>query len=275
MKTIFRHFLTVIALVFTMISVKAQYVANDPSSLGDGDNPYLGTAYTYTVVRGDAGSTIEWIVYDDAWMTTLTAAAKYTISATNVVNPTITWNIAGTYYLTYKETLNGCDTYRGVVVVAAANSFQIDLVADASTCNIEEGNVLDWDDYDGDVSGEEVVTPLAFTVGMTKEAAFSIDSWQFNGAFTVPAGISASSITASEGTINVTGNTFTLTGLTSANVTITYNASGLVTAGGDVILTASNGAAISGSITTDDNGSGDLDQKITLNPLPGSSNISF
>lgn len=278
MKTIIRYSLTVIALVLVTSFANAQYLANNATAVGDGDNPYVGTAYTYNVTRGNAGSTIEWLVYDNATdyansPASVSDATNYTITGGATTSATITWNNPGTYYLTYKETLNGCSTFRGIVVIATANSFQINLIADASACNVQNNKVLDWEGYNE--PGEEVITPLAFEVQMTKDAGFSIDSWQFNGSFAVPTGISPSSITASEGTINVSGNTFTLTGLTSGSVTITFGASGLITAGGDITLTASAGKAISGAITTNDNGTGDLDQKITLNPLPGASNISF
>jgi hypothetical protein len=276
MKNSMRYLLGVFALVLITNFASAQYVANSSTSLGDGDNPYVGTSYTYTV--SSDGGAIEWLVYsaDDLAIGNLVdpgaSTPAYTISGKTTASASIIWNTPDTYYLTYKETLAGCSTYRGVVVVVTANSFQLDLAADNNACNSEEGNVLDWVTYK---TKSNVTTPLTFTVNMTKDASFSINSWQFNGAFTLPSGITTGSITSSEGSISVLGDTFTLTGLTSASITITYTASGLVTAGGNITLTASNGAAISVSGTTNDNASGDLTQIITLNPLPGSSNISF
>lgn len=272
MKNSMRYLLGVFALVLMTNFANAQYVANSVASLGDGDNPYVGTAYTYTVTSD--GGTIEWLVYDDSAMVTASATSDYSLTNGTTASATITWNTAGTYYLTYKETLNSCSTYRGVVVVVTDNSFQLDLAADGSACNSEEGNVLDWTTYE---TKSDVTTPLTFTVTMSKDATFSIDSWQFDGAFSLPTGITTGSITASAGTISVTDDTFSLTdiGSTVTSVEITFNASGLVTAGGGITLTASNGAAISGSVTTDDNAAGDLTQVITLNPLPGASNISF
>jgi hypothetical protein len=271
MKKSMRYLLGVFALVLIANFASAQYVDNSSTSLGDGDNPYVGTEYTYAV--SSDGGTMEWLVYDDSSMTTASASSAYSLTNGTTASATITWNTAGTYYLTYKETsADGCSTYRGVVVVVTENSFQLDLAADSDACNSEEGNVLDWTTYE---TKSDVTTPLTFTVNMTKDDSFSIDSWQFEGTFSLPTGISTSTITASEGAIVVSGDTFTLTGLTSESVTITYTASGLVTAGGDITLTASNGAAISGTVTTDDNGTGDLAQIITLNPLPGATNISF
>lgn len=290
MKKLLHLFSITAILTFVSVNVNAQYVPNDALALGDGDNPYVGTEYTYSVTLGKVGNTVEWMVYDAAdeyakASPTVSDAANYDLTvgtASTTVSASLTWKNPGTYYLTYKETASvadgGCSTYRGVVVVVTANSFQLDLLADnASVCNVKHDQVLDYDEFDGvDVTTpEEVVTPLTFTVNMTKDATFIIDSWKFDGTFALPSGITASSITASSGDITPSGNSFTLTGLTAASVTITFNASGLITAGGDITLTASNGAAISGAITTDANASSTLVGTTKLNSLPAASNISF
>lgn len=292
MKIILRSLMGLIALVLFANVVNAQYVANDPTPLGDGDNPYVGTKYTYEVTPD--GGTVEWLVFDDNGMLNPTDGAKFTFDGgvNNTASVAITWNTEGTYYLTYKETLNGCSTYRGVVVIATANDFYLTLAADSEACNSEQNNVLDWTTYE---TKDDVKTKLTYQVAMNKNAGFDIDTWEFTGTFSFSPGSglsidAATDVVVIDGTKTAGGSNGTFS--VSANeantlVTIEVSVSGKVTDGGDVILTLSNGAAVIGSLNVADNvllpTAGvqpdatlrDRVQTQDLKPLPGATNISF
>jgi len=285
MKTTLRSLIGVLALVLLASVASAQYVANDGDK-GDGDNPYIGTPYAYTVTPG-AGS-IEWLVYTNNDLTGLVTAGAgtYTISDPNVANPTITWNAAAgtTYYLTYKETLNSCSTYRGVVVILETNTFNIAMDADvAAVCNVKEGDVLNWDNYDQ--AGEEVKTSVDYVVNMTKDGSFSIDSWEFKGTLSLPGDLAVANsgdITISgSGTLTVLGGVdnkeFTITGIPAGetSVTISVDISSLVSNGGVAPLGISLGKAIKGVVETASVATGNQSQSNTLKALPAASNISF
>lgn len=291
MKFNFKNLLVVITFMIASNVVIAQneYLANTPASLGDGDNPYVGTSYTYTVAPG--AGTIQWTVYsaDDLdpgnVVDPAAASPAYTISGGTTASATIVWNTPGTYYLTYSEDLNGCVTRRGVIVEVAANNFQIAMEANkTAVCNVKEGAVLNWNNYNE--AGEEVKTTVTYEINMSKEDDFAIQSWQFNGAFTLPTGLTiadAADVTSNVGSISVSGSAnenFALTGMngTQKSVIITVKVSGLVTASGTIPLAISGGQALSGptsAIITGNSETANQSQTNELKPLPGASNISF
>jgi hypothetical protein len=284
-----KKFIVFLTVCFSFTLANAQYIANDNSVIGDGDNPYVGTSYTYTVTAD--GGTSAWEVYsasNPVPANIVTAGpTTYTISGASTASATITWNAAGTYYLNYKETsTNGCVTRRGLVVIAAANTLVIAAGTDASTCNTKEGQVLNWSNYDE--STDLVKTALTFPVTLTKDATFNADSLQFTGTLTLPSGVTvaaAGDITIDSGRVTVSGGSNTSitvegcpisSGATSVTVTVTVNVSSTITTGGNVILTLANKKVISGNgnIETSSNG-GDNAMTNQLKDLPGATNISF
>lgn len=271
------HLLSVTAIL-ALLSTNAFAQSGTPVSLGDGDDPYLGTTHNYKVTK-DGGVSI-WAVTGAA------AVTDYSLGTNGNNNIDITWNVAGDYIIEYTETLDGCATKRTLGVTVHSNSFYLDLADDSNACNSEEDNVLDWAVYK---TKADVKTELTFIVNMTKESGFSIDTYQFTGDFVLPSGVSIAAV----GDVTVTGGTkiagtgpgnFNISATatdaaTSGIVTIKVFVSGIVTDGGPVTLNLTNGRAISGAIITSDNttlpASSDRSQVVTLKPLAGSSNISF
>jgi len=262
--------------------VNAQYVNNDPTSKGDGDDPFVGTTYTYTVTKGDLASTVAWSVYLDtdleAGDLVTPGATTYTISDASVVNPQITWHAQGTYYLTYTETLNGCDTRRGLKVVVTENSFYLELADDIpNVCNGLEGDVLDWTTYK---TKTNVPSSLIYTVDIEKDGAFAVDAWEFDGELVkTKADLSFVSITSNDtdATIILTGDTFTVRGAKVDKLILTVVVNSKVTTTDDVRLNVTNGKARTGAIVTDDNTTKGVDrfQVNSLKGLPAATNISF
>ncbi|WP_421920566.1 hypothetical protein [Marinifilum sp.] len=277
------HLFSVTAIL-TLLSVNAMAQSSTPASLGDGDDPYLGTTHNYKVT--DDGGSIVWAVFESDGNTD--ASASVTLGSNGNNNINITWNTAGNYVIQYTETLNGCATRRTMSVTVHTNSFYLELATDGSECNAEEGNVLDWNTYE---TKSDVKTNLTFTINMTKESGFGIDNYQFTGDIALPTGLtiaSESDVTVTggiktpgtaNGNFSVTVNATDFDSATSDEITIQVAVSGKVTDGGNVTLNLTNGKAIQGAIETPDNtslpASSDRSQVITLNPLPGSSNISF
>ncbi|GAB7086442.1 hypothetical protein [Marinifilum fragile] len=269
--------------ILALLTVNALAQSGTPGTLGDGDDPYLGTTHNYKVT--DDGGTIVWAVFESDGTTD--ASSKVSLGTNGNDNMDITWSTAGDYVIQYTETLNGCSTRRTMPVTVHTNSFYLDLAADGEECNSEESNVLDWDVYK---NKSDVQTELTFTVNMTKESGFSIDNYQFTCDFVMPTGVTianAADVTVTGGTktagtgngnFNVTANA--TDAATSGTVTIKVLVSGKVTNGGPVTLNVTNGRAIKGAITTPDNTdmpavTSDRTQVVTLKPLAGSSNISF
>lgn len=287
------HLLTVTAILsFLSMNVFAQ--SGSTGTLGDGDDPYLGTTHNYKVT-GDGGTVVWTVLKSDGAGGYIDGTADVTLgtnSATGGVNSVdIAWNTAGDYKVKYTETLAGCSTVRELGVTVHTNSFYLYLADNGNACNSEEGNVLDWDTYE---TKNDVKTSLTFTVNMAKESGFSIDNYQFEGNIVLPSGLTiagAGDVTVTGGTktagtgngnFNVTVNAADFDSATSDAVTITVAVSGKVTDGGDVTLNLTKGKAVKGAVTTNDNTTdyptaspGDRTQVITLKPLPGSSNISF
>ncbi len=279
MKMRILQLVSLIAFLGMADFANAQYLPNTPGILGDGDNPYIDTEYTYSVTA-DGGAS-EWLVYMDDSMGTSADPSAYSITGENTAEAKITWHTPGVYYLTYKEELNGCYTYRGIVVDVTANTFFLEMQGDKENCNAKEGTVLDWNIY----ATQPVETTLTFAVDVNKESGFNFNNWEFKGTYALPAGvvIEAGKVTASAGTVtqDVASDSFTVTGISEAvsSVTITMIVKGVITAGGDVTLNVSEGKAntVNGSVITvvSDNGSGDKDQVVKLKKLPGTSNINF
>ena len=275
------HLLSVTA-VFALLSTNAFAQSGTPGSLGDGDDPYLGTTHNYEVTKD--GGIVVWAVLNAE--DSSDASGDVTLGINGNDNIDITWSTAGDYILEYTETLNGCSTKRTLGVTVHSNSFYLNLAGDSNVCNSEESNVLDWTVYE---TKSDVKTELIFTVNMTKESGFSIDTYQFTCDFVLPSGVSIAAVedvtvtggTKIVGTENANFNiSATATNAaTSGIVTIKVFVSGKVTDGGLVTLNLTNGRAISGTTTTPDNtalpASSDRAQVITLKPLAGSSNISF
>ncbi|RZT93144.1 hypothetical protein EV201_2296 [Ancylomarina subtilis] len=275
------HLLSVVAIL-TLGSTSVFAQSGTGGSLGDGDDPYLGTTHNYKVTKD--GGTIVWAVLHAGDSTD--ASADVTLGTNGGENIDITWNTAGDYIIEYTETLNGCSTKRILGVTVHANSFYLYLADNSEACNSEEGNVLDWGVYE---TKSDVKTELTFTVNMTKDSGFSIDNYQFTGDFVLPTDVTiadAADVTVDGGTkTNGTGNgNFTVSATatdaaTSGVVTIKVLVSGKVTDGGNVTLNLTNGKATKGSTITPDNtllpASSDRAQVVVLKPLPGSTNISF
>ncbi|MCT4613314.1 MAG: hypothetical protein N4A49_00395 [Marinifilaceae bacterium] len=289
MRTTFKYFLGLAACLLMAQVSMAQWVDATTAPLGDGDNPYVGNEYTYTVTTGTpAGTAKVWAIFTDKG-TTAALAADYTMTGINTGSAKITWKKAGTYYLRYAETLNGCTTYRGQKIVVSENNFYITLAADGDKCNVEAGNVLDWTTYETKADNK---TDLVYTVTRHTEAGFTIDSWKFEATIDLPTGISidAGELTTNDAgctVTNTTGSTYTFTGITKTDLVITVKAKGKVTDGGNLKLTLSKGIAMKGALELKDNelrpsnveetnaALRDRIQTMVLKPLPAASNIQF
>jgi len=286
MKNSMRYLLGVFALVLITNFASAQYVDNDDTKLGDGDNPYVGTEYTYTVTLGAVGNTVEWFVYDTnteyAAVTPVVSAKDYDkVDGTpgTTVSTKITWNETGTFYLTYKETsTDGCSTFRGVEIKVTENSFYLELADDiTNVCNGLEGDVLNWTIYKDKT---DVPTTLTYTVDVMKDADFDITTWEFDGELVkTSADLSFVSVSSNDpdATINLTGNTFTVRGAKVNQLILTVTINSKVTTADDVRLNLTNGVARTGTLVTNDNTTkgGDRFQINSLKGLPAATNISF
>ncbi len=247
-----------------------------------GTNPILGTTHDYTITIDQLSSTRLWEI--DA--TDLSTVGWATITAATADGGTETVSItfnsptfsAGTYTLRYTETLtNGCSTVREITITVQDNLFCLVAGGDASECHDLDGTVFDWAANGATAQS----TDIEFTVDVTNGAALAITNWQFDGTLTLTNGdYTVTNVASSAGTVNNFAGTgpytFDISAVPGAttSITLTVTVEGLVTDTDVFELALSNGIANVGAYAVPDNGTCDGIQVITVDPLPGASNIS-
>lgn len=248
----------------TYLIVAVAFIAiSNVAKAQDGTSPYAGSTHSYSVTP-DANSANKSYLWEVSGGGTISGASD----ETSVI---IDWGtIPGTYTITFTETdeITSCATVRELEVEIIANTFYVDMEADAAECHDSTGLVLA-----NDASGP---TTLYFTVNLNKDAGWNIDSWEYDFSVAV-AGIdyTITSVKVDGGSdLGAGPHTNVSVAGSAASSEIAVVISGPVTAGTDVTVTVSNGEAIVGTSTTQDNGSGNKDQVLTVNPLPNTSEIS-
>lgn len=254
MKRTFTYLLTI--SVFLLISAAAM--------AQDGLTPYAGSLHTYSVTP-DPDSSNKTYLWEISGGGTINGA-------TDGSSINVTWgNTPGTYTITFTETdeSTSCSTQRTLDVEVIANTFFLAMAEDAEECHDSTGAVLS-----AAASGP---TTVYFTVELNKDSDWDIDSWQYD--FTVNfsgSDYSLQSVSVDGGSDLGTSGSYagqTVSG-TSSTSEIAVELSGPVASGTDVTFTISNGVALSGTTSTPDNGTGDSDQVLTINPLPNTSEIT-
>lgn len=247
-----------------LIAIAALMVISVGAMAQDGGTPYAGSTHTYSITP-DANST------GKTYLWTLSGGGTIDGSATGS-SVVIDWGTtAGTYTLTFTETdgNTSCLSVRDLEVEVIANSFYLNMEANASECHDSTGQVL--------ADGATGPTTLYFTVSMNKDAAWTIDSWEFD--FTVAVAgtdYTLTSVKVDGGADLGTSGTYVDQSIVGTNdeIEIAVEITGAVTAGTDVTVQISNGEAIVGTAVTPDNGTGPDTQILTVNPLPDTSDIT-
>ncbi len=251
MKRTFTYLITAVAFMLVSTAVMAQ----------GGLTPLVGSTHDYTVTAASTSNTLAWTVVEGS------DGTEYDINsgaATQTVN--ITWNIAGTYTLQFRET-NGssCVTLRQATVVVSANTFDVSTSDPSATCNAKDGTV--------NPSGD-ATTSITFTVNMTTADANWNPNWEID--FTLsPAGTAAvANVAVTGGTLTGTGP-YNLTALTSSGGNGTVDITMDVT--GDAFTAQSVALAITAAkeldYNTPDVDTDDWVATQTINALPNTSAI--
>jgi hypothetical protein len=193
-----------------------------------------------------------------------------------------------------------CEAKRSVTINPVENTFYFSMGADASDCHPLRGEVLNWNDVDTETPGVN----LDFTVTLHKTYNFNIKSYTFSGTvattdytFTgVTLGlVGGATLPATDYTIgyNTTNKTFAVTinvpplydgartDDATVNIVLQVAVAGLVYQGDEVTVALTGGSATSGTNYTVNTDVEDpppigtnLDQELTILPLPATSNIA-
>ncbi|MPQ47601.1 hypothetical protein GCQ56_11365 [Marinifilum sp. N1E240] len=243
------------------------------------DKPLAGATYTYRVQAEDIDNTITWSVYDGT--TALTAGTHYTITVNKVgVNSEakITWGLGlvaeHTYTIQYTEEANSCTTVRTLdVVYKTNNSFDVTIAEGNSTqCNALHDLVSNLND--------NATTTVTFDVSMTKDAAWTIDTWEYKFAvnLTGAGSPSVSAVRIGASTLTESGGKYADLGVSvgdtrTIEVDVTGNANEQVT----VELVLSEAFAVNG-VTKTAEGTPDTNTNTAstiVKALPAASGITF
>jgi hypothetical protein len=242
-----------------------------------GASPYLNSTHTYTVTMEDGlNNTDLWVIANDAG---IPLAIQPTFSADvdgNIATLVITWadswaSVGSAFKILFSEEDDNtlCVSQRELDVNVIANTFYLTMEADASDCHNLSGEILGED-----VSGN---TTLLFTVNLNKDASWDIDNWVFDFTVGVTGNYILQSVKVNDGSDLGDGGTYSAISVSgviiAAQIEVVVN--GPVEEGSDVTVEIVNGKALKSTITTPDNGTGDKDQILTVNPLPATSIISF
>lgn len=258
--------------------------------------PYINSWHQYSVVKGLAGNTSTWTLFNtladatnntggtllngQSWVALTSTGTELRIA---ILFDGTVFSAPSTRYLVYAEFSGAlCVARRIMELNIEPNTFYEDLPVseNGNTCNSFTGRV--WDNTVDDLSLIQDVTSVIFTVYMQKgDDDFYIDNWQFDGVVTVTGGavLDASVFPANTGssdrgswTINdgatLNDGIFHMTVETPDNVnfvtdylTFSVNVLGIITQDFDIRLEITGGIANSGSVSTyvsvtADNGSG-------------------
>lgn len=274
MSTIIRSLIGILALVLLTSVVNAQTP----------DSPYAGSSYTYKVKVDDKTNTITWSVFDGA--TELTAGTDYTITTVFTNDGTNDWSEATivwgaglsvkTYTIQYSEEANSCITLRNLdVMLKANNTFDVAIAAqNASDCNAlhDEASVLN----------DDATTDVRFTVTMSKDINWNIDSWKYK--FTVTPSYTTGGTPPTIGNVWVAGSPVSAvagkyadTGVAGTTLTreIVVRVIGNANKEINVALTLSDAFAVNGTVETAKGGSGANSASTIIKSIPAASAITF
>lgn len=230
-----------------------------------GETPFVGSTHNYTVEPESTSNTLTWSIVE---------SSGYTINSQTIVGDNsvanITWTNTGAYKLQFtewNETTN-CATIKELDITVSANTFDVTVVTPSATCNAADGVV--------NYAGTDVTTEVSFVVDMeTGDAAFSPD-WEFTFTLTSSTGATVANVSAGSGSLSESGETYTLTGLTSASgegsVTITLDATGELYSAEDVVLILTSAKELTYNTPESDSGNNTATQ--TINPIPQTSDIT-
>jgi len=182
------YLIVLVALMITSLGVVAQ----------NGLTPLVGSTHVYTVTAGSG--TKAWTVVQG------TAGTEYAInSGVNTASANITWNVAGTYTLEFRETAatGSCIGLVTTTVVVGANTFDVWPSTTTATCN-GANNIAN-------ITGN-YLTHVTFTVNMTTGSSWS-PTWEFT--FTLAGTAGALSNVKVDGSTQSGTGPYTVTGITS------------------------------------------------------------
>ncbi len=226
--------------------------------------PLVGSTHVYTITPGDAGNT-------KAWTLTGNAGTDYVMTNGNTASATILWKTAGTYTLTFTETVvaTGCSTIKTATVVVGNNTFDVSVTANAAFCNSLTGAINN--------NEPNATTSISFPVTMETGISSFNPTWEIQ--FTLDPGTATlATVAASAGTLTESAGTYTVTGIPSVPdtgtglVNITMNVTGSKIAAQSVLLNISSAREL--SYNTPDVDTGDWTATQVINAVPNTSDIS-
>ncbi len=250
-----------VALMLTSLGTMAQ----------GGASPYLNSTHTYTVTMEDGANTASWVIADNAGVALATqpsfSSGKAGKVATMVITWADTWASVGDYKIWFIES-GTCSTKRELPISIIANTFYLTMNADGSECHDLSGTILGVDAIGN--------TNLLFTVNLNKDSDWAIDNWKFDFTVNVSSGYTLQSVKLNAGAELGTSGNYSDQSVpgTLATSIILVVINGHVETGATVTVALSNGKAVKGTTTTPDNGTGDKNQELTVDPLPATSAIS-
>lgn len=193
----------------------------------------------------------------------------------------------------YSQLTGVCIARRIFPITIIDNTFYFSAGADLENCHPLEGEVLNWNDY----NGQNYEVTYDFTITLHKAGNFNINNYTFEGkislgddnydlvSITVPGSIS-SDLNTANGDFSVTMNNATYIENNASeitqDITLEVTVTGLIYESENIIVRLTRGQAESGlnyTITTNEESpppSGtNRDQQITILPLPATPNIAI
>lgn len=247
MKKTTIYLIAVLALMFASVGAMAQ-----PGGL----TPLVGSTHKYSVTPGGA-NTLAW---------TVSQPSGYTISGGSTETATIIWTTAGTYTLTFTETIasTGCKTQVEKKIVVSPNTFDVYATSPAVTCNIAENVINPPTNYTNHVS---------INVDMTTGTSWS-PTWEFVFGLTGTNG-TISSVKV-DGTSQTGSSPYSITGISSTSglktVTVECDITGDPTLVQTVVLSINSAKEL--TYNTPSNAAGSQSATQTINAIPATSAIS-
>jgi hypothetical protein len=222
-----------------------------------GLTPLVNSTHSYIVMPGGA-NTLAW---------TVTPALGYTInSATNASTVNITWTVAGTYTLTFTETIvaTGCKTQVQETIVVSPNTFNVFTTGPAPDCNVAESVIDPPTSYTN-----HVTIPVDMTTG---------NSWSPNWQFVFGLVGNNGTITnvKVDGVAQTGSSPYTITGINSTaglkTVSVECDITGDPTLLQSVVLTINSAKEL--TYNTPSNATGTQSATQVINAIPATSAIS-